>query len=285
MKIKSCISIILVLVMLSCNLVSAESTFETIKENIQDIANGSDNIIGEGAPYHSIYAQDDFEGSWKSGDINKTHQFITARGMEILHNDKGAHMADYLYAYGETLLEYSDWPDKHELDYLLCYGHFYDPTTGKNYIEELFNTDTENAMDRLLSYSKSAVEKYKSGNRKEAIQELGKALHYLEDVGTPHHAANIPVHYYPFNHALFEKYADDVKKDYIVKSSDKYDGYADESFEDFIFNIVTDMTMNARSYLPYSRDEYENSVANTLPEVQKVVAAYLYRFLLEVEDF
>ena len=56
------------------------------------------------------------------------------------------------------------------------------------------------------------------------MQELGRALHYLADINTPHHAALLTT--LNSNHAAFERFVDSTRLDYCVDTTDKYSGLA-----------------------------------------------------------
>ena len=57
-----------------------------VPSKVQDIANGSDDIYGEGVPIeHGANPASRF----KSGGIDHTHQYIIANALTILSNDQG----------------------------------------------------------------------------------------------------------------------------------------------------------------------------------------------------
>ena len=66
-------------------------------------------------------------------------------------------------------------------------GHFYDPDKGDSYMP---GTSYKNAYRNFNDHHYSAIVQWKSGQKKLGYKELGMALHYLEDLNTPHHAAN-----------------------------------------------------------------------------------------------
>ena len=75
---------------------------------VQDIANGSDNIYGEGVPIEHGTNPDE---RFSSGGVDHTHQYIIANALTILSNDQGNSTFN-----GELnssiLMEATDWPDK-----------------------------------------------------------------------------------------------------------------------------------------------------------------------------
>lgn len=96
---------------------------------VQDIANGSDELYGEGVPIEHGTNPDE---RFSSGGVDHTHQYIVANALKILSNDKG-NSAFNGELNSSILMEATDWPDKlgNETDAGTFAGHFYDPDTGK----------------------------------------------------------------------------------------------------------------------------------------------------------
>lgn len=90
------------------NSVSVYATEEQgVPEKVQEIANGSDDIYGEGAPIEHI---DNPNARFQSGETDHTHQYIVANAFIILSNDYGDSIFnDSLNA--AVLMEATDWPD------------------------------------------------------------------------------------------------------------------------------------------------------------------------------
>lgn len=132
---------------------------------VQDIANGSDDIYGEGVPIEHGTNPDE---RFSSGGADHTHKYIVANALIILSNDRGNSTFN-----GELnssiLMEATDWPDKlgNETDTGTFAGHFYDPDSGKNWLGQTSPT----ARTRVESYFKSAVDAYRSGDVQLAISE------------------------------------------------------------------------------------------------------------------
>ena len=130
---------------------------------VQDIANGSDDIYGEGVPIEHGTNPDE---RFSSGGADHTHKYIVANALIILSNDRGNSTFN-----GELnssiLMEATDWPDKlgNETDTGTFAGHFYDPDSGKNWLGQTSPT----ARTRVESYFKSAVDAYRSGDVQLAI--------------------------------------------------------------------------------------------------------------------
>ena len=99
---------------------------------VQDIANGSDDLYGEGVPIEHGTNPDE---RFSSGGVDHTHQYIVANALKILSNDQG-NSAFNGELNSSILMEATDWPDKlgNETDAGTFAGHFYDPDSGKKLV-------------------------------------------------------------------------------------------------------------------------------------------------------
>lgn len=148
----------------------------------------------------------------------------------------------------EILSKYSAWPDVKEQNMWFQY-HFYDPST-----ERSWNGMTnETARTRFVHYYGSAVSNYNLLSTANAFQELGKGLHYIQDVNEPHHAANLIAG--SSTHTKFEKYVS-FHKDRLI-----------EKIEDSIIDVVVNknvINMDSGSFLHESavRSKLYSDAAN-----------------------
>ena len=110
-----------------CQLMAAEQP--ELPTKVQDIANGSDDLYGEGVPIEHGANPDE---RFSSGGVDHTHQYIIANALKILSNDQG-NSAFNGELNSSILMEATDWPDKlgNETDTGTFAGHFYDPDSGK----------------------------------------------------------------------------------------------------------------------------------------------------------
>lgn len=141
----------------------------------------------------------------KNGEYTKTgsHEMITAQALNVLANDMGIFSTNAVEVLTICLLISlaSLKPDDDEIGFAFA-GHFYHAINHDNYLGSTTNTALTNCEDHYYS----AVSMVKTGNRTKAYEEIGRALHYLQDAGEPHHAANITA--LNVTHGQFEKYVD-----------------------------------------------------------------------------
>lgn len=260
------------------------TNLQEARKIILDIANGKETVVGNGTMLHGITQYESINAApprWKGNGIDHTHQFLVARGILILENDKSWEIAKHLYKDNgaRIIMEYADMPDKDEIGVLFA-GHFYNPYTGQNFLGQTSPT----AKTNFLQHTEKAVSNFNT-DKKFAWQELGRALHYLSDMNQPHHASNkVAV---LTNHADFENWVDKRRIKYGIKSSSKYGDYLEDPFETYCSKIADDSAKNAYDYKDaasctfplFKYIKYDYAARNTLPYAQEVIAAFLYRFL------
>lgn len=261
------------------------------REIVQRIANGEDIVYAEDGETVLYLWEDDAEISpqWGSGGSTKVHQWMVSRALTILENDFGIYITSPFYAGGNIgrLMAGADWPDRNETDSLTFKGHFYNPTTGRNYMGETNPT----AKVRFEQWSNLARD-YWYSDRALALHFLGSSLHYLSDVSAPHHVHN----YTALNsdHSAFEDWADTNRNNYRLNNGNKYhiggswnvmrtniiNGCAYDTYYDSTF--ILDETHPDRSV--YKLLNWSSTADKTLKHGQNYMAAFLYRFLQAVGE-
>ena len=179
---------------------------------------------------------------WTSGDDNDgTHAIITAKACEVLSNDIEFFANDVANAVVATLCISlaSTLPDDDETDNIFE-GHFYDPDTEQNYNDGTENTAKTNAV----SHYRAAYTAAADNDIEYMYEEIGRTLHYIQDVNVPHHAANI-VSLGPLSsHARFEKLAEENLNSYIdnltTLNSSEYTNIGAEYVRDIVKIAATD---------------------------------------------
>lgn len=247
----------LTFLLININLVYANPLID--KTN--NIANGSDEIFYDslGMRYSTLH----------------THQYLTARGLSILTNDMGYDLSKPLYDYCDILLKGSDLPDNDENSGYTFMHHFYNPYTDTG----LFNTKIT-AKTKFIQHTNKALQLF-NDNKEASMEELGRALHYLEDINQPFHTANLTV--LNSNHYDFEEYVDKNRSLFKAASSDSYNLYKNLTFEEYLNQLAYDCAINSNKYISLLKDSsnYPKVCEELIPYVQKQVSNFLYRFLKE----
>ena len=247
-----------------------------IDDNVKKVLRGEDFVFGEGVPLNlNEGGTPPLQPQWVSGGTNHTHQYITSVALSILKNDQGSNIMSSTYA--STIMQGADLPDKDEIGFLFA-GHFFDPYTQENFL----GSKTDTAFTNFMEHYDEAVSLY-STDRTSAFTELGRALHYLQDVSEPHHASNLDATI--SNHSEFEKYADEHRASYYTytMSNDSYEYGLNTDEGSMFFNFAYyayDFADDAQVTSKY------NSVASdTMKKAQRNTACILWRFGNEVGIF
>ena len=154
----------------------------------------------------AVSAEPGIELQWKSdgndndddGQQMATHQLITLEALEVYITDHGFFNINGTQALAITLslAAASGLPDLDET-FPGFAGHFYDPIFGVG-----TNILYKSAKDNVQDHFDAAYQAWQQAGRRvdlnseafaTTIEELGRALHYIQDVCEPHHAANLIV--------------------------------------------------------------------------------------------
>lgn len=249
---------------------------------IYHIANGGDGLVGEGIDFHwrnDVKNRGGAAIQWKGGGVNHTHQFIAARAILMLENSIG-YDAFYKGDCGIVMMQNSDWPDKYENDGGTYAGHFYDPTTARNYT----GASEPTARTRFIYWANEAVVNYYR-DMKYAMASLGRAIHYLSDLCEPHHSRNFTV--MNSDHAEFEKWVDIRRANYIRTYLSKYDNYYLDTWSQRLEKIADLCASSGRIVkwnflLSASIRDYDAAAKITLDMAQEYAVIFLACFLNEV---
>lgn len=217
-----------------------------------------------------------------SNGANNSHEEFTKQSLKILQNDKGQAVSAFYSKYKNTLLEYCVKPDKDEIGYAFAY-HFYDPNSNKNYLPSAVPASKTTALVKFKDHMKNAVNNYKT-NKEFSMQELGRALHFLEDVNVAHHAANLIGGI--TSHTQYEKYIDKDETKYFVSTSNAYNKFSNYNFENYYIALFNECARYANSFKDtaksYKEADWDKVARPTLKLCQEDMASLLYRFEKEV---
>lgn len=167
------------------------------------------------------------ETQWKSdsdsseeGQQMATHQVITLEALAAYIEEFGFYNIDATTAFVVALYlaAASGLPDVDEKN-LGFAGHFYDPDIGCG-----INIFYKNAKDNVIEHYDAAYQTLRvnpymltdSETFFTVLEELGRALHYIQDVCEPHHAANIIAGV--STHMTFESYVDGLLDNFLPDS-------------------------------------------------------------------
>lgn len=219
-----------------------------------------------------------------SGGPSNSHQLFARQALDILRNDKGYDIFKIIDANSmNIMLAYCDKPDEDETNIFFAY-HFYNPFTKRNFLPRFMKSSKITGLTKFQEHMKNALNYYKK-EQDQAMKELGRAIHFLEDINVPHHAANlIPL---LSNHHRFENYVNKNNKKFIVETSSWYNKYEDKSFQNYCVAIYEACAKNSYLYKDMAnsskKEDLRISAAETTKFAQEIMASLIYRFLIEVK--
>jgi phospholipase C len=162
---------------------------------------------------------------WEAGSVTEegqsTHLFIVNRAIGILGNHlSDAHAASAYNRLTDSACR-SRWQQglydaDHKVSYNNWYtfaSHFYDPSTGTNYLGNSSPIAYTSALDHLAT----AKAKLVANDVKNGCYELGLSLHYATDITAPMHAVNFAATDWPLDlHSHIEQRAVAIQNSYAV---------------------------------------------------------------------
>lgn len=122
---------------------------------------------------------------------------------------------------------------------------------------------------------------YKSGSKSSAMEELGRALHYLQDVNVPHHAMNAVA--VLTNHTQFEAYVEGHQESYEVTGTTP-SLYTDAN--NSLGTIIDDYAEVARGWYDEAtssnESEKDRAAGACVRNSQRATVTVLYKFMIDV---
>lgn len=220
-----------------------------------------------------------------------THKYITQSSLKIISelDDKDEQQSSRDSVSGffknikndwDLIAEYSVKPDEDENQGLYKY-HFYNPVTERNFMNE-----KTTALSKFVSHFNSAVKHYKEKEKTISYQELGRAIHFLEDLNTPVHTAyETPadsVTKFPL-HVRFEKICDEVSSGCKAVVLQESMAYFDVNSVETIAKSSAVLSSDSFYYLENVSGSSETAIAkNSVLNAQKNISGVLYKFFRNV---
>lgn len=173
--------------------------------------------------------------------------------------------------------------------YILHAFHFHHPWTHCGYLT------TRSSADETVRLFDLAIELWKIGEKAEAIYQLGRSIHLVQDIFMPQHSGITA-----FNgHRQLEKWLTDNWEAYLVKSGGYY--HWNEIFSSKDGNIHHVCSKNTYDWIDlgshlsfdwyqqyfknkkFNEDTYHKVANKIIPNVLRYSAGYLNKFFYEAE--
>ncbi|MBO5561151.1 MAG: zinc dependent phospholipase C family protein [Firmicutes bacterium] len=219
----------------------------------------------------------------------KTHKDITSKALKLLEKQSDKKYYEFYISHKETLLTACAEPDnKGDID-KGSGMHYYCAADKKG--RELADNNGY-YRNRLKKYNRSArtmleenytmaLSLYKSGNKDKAMHMLGRALHFIEDIGCVVHSSGIRYSPRANNpHSAFERYAQ--KKFSSVNEPESIDKRIKECCEQGLDKAANRLARYSSKYTADVRtvkeEAFDRICVNTMPTAHQYAAVVLIRF-------
>ncbi len=233
----------------------------------------SSSAFGFGSESHRYITKYSIE---KLGDMSKnllSEQKINEKEFSTIENMKDK--------YKNVIINYSLKPDEDE-NQGGYKKHFYNPVTERNFLGE-----KETACLKCLEHYSNAINYHIMMDGEKEYEELGRAIHFLEDANTCVHTGYVnptdSVIKFPL-HVKFENKCDLVKETCSAcMSPESLDYYKSNSLENIIKSSAI-LSMDNFYRLENTDEEMEDLACNAILNAQKKIIGLLYRFANEVSN-
>lgn len=223
--------------------------------------------------------------AWSSG----THEDITKKALDLLEKEKKLRPVSFYKDWHTQILEGCTAPDKDGDMDKGAGKHYYSCVNSKGkelpevkgYYKNRLGDFAPSARTLFTANYTSAVSLYKSGNTERAMIYLGRAIHFVSDMGCTVHVANMKYLDKPNNvHYALEKHVNTTCTKHTANSYDKrLNKYYEKDGLGDAFNRLAKYAgkfVDTISHL--DPRAFDDAAMNTLPVTQQNVMAVLLKF-------
>lgn len=218
-----------------------------------------------------------------------THADITKKALALIKTENMRKVADFYADWHEQLILGSKQPDfMGDLDngagshYYSCVNRWGMPIKMRgDYYRNRLGRTMRSARTLFEENYTYAVSLYKSGDVGNAMMYLGRAIHFVEDMGCTVHAANMI--YIPHKrnvHSNFESHASDIcggiTAERLDKKFSKY--YQQSDLGEALNKLVRYSSKFSQPIRSLENADFENAAEHVLSYAQQNVAALMLRF-------
>lgn len=159
----------------------------------------------------------------------------------------------------------------------ICEG---EPSTIGQYYKNKNEQYSISARTRFEEHYSAAINLYKNGNKSASFDSLGKAIHYLCDIGCPTHTCQVKQNIVnDFDKFSVKEYKYLV---YPIKSASELYEHVLHSDIGTILNELGKATCKYKPYL--EKGDFKYALEETIPITQQYVSAILNKFYVESQD-
>lgn len=215
--------------------------------------------------------------------ISKVHDILVKQSLQIFENQYKKE--SNLYKNNkEQIINGAVEPDYDE--HYSC-SHYYIYKDSETYYKNRLNKYMRSAKTNFLLHYYMAINLYFNSKFELAFNHLGRAIHYITDIGTPPHTANVSdakigkcLFLKP--HIKFELYVSNHVNDYLLNSTDNYDYMLNNSFETILNELSKESSQYKKDLL--TRTNYEEITKHVVPLIQNKITGLLLKFYSDINN-
>ena len=220
---------------------------------------------------------------------SESHTELTSAALELMDKEKKQKQYAFFKQFEAQLLKGCVDPDKKGDPDKAPGTHYYSVTNHKGkalpfkngYYANRFGNFARSARTSAEENYTAAVLLYKNDRIEDAMYVLGRAVHFIEDIGCPVHTASM--HYLPKQnnpHYAFEKHANNIIGKYRPEKFDKrlIKSWSGEGFENPLNKLAAASNKHAPMVAALDTLAFEGAVKDMAPVTAQNVMALLLRF-------
>lgn len=231
-------------------------------------------------------------GSPCSAFDGPTHKYVTEIALEIVDNVFGEKTSKFYTLKDREQIGYGSVAPDNDENQGAYKDHFYNPVTELNFMGEVTSAKTKcvDHFNRALHYMKLHYQSMTKGDldrakkhREKAMEEIGRSLHFLQDLNTPVHTNNQTLVDTGFNflsHVSFENTCKKVQ-DRVRASMQRREFYYYEVNSVETIGIDSALTADDNLYGHHKGFlSKEKAAENSINGGEKSSAGVFYKFCL-----
>lgn len=227
--------------------------------------------------------------SWST----QTHRNILQHAIMIIQKDQRPSYNFFVEQHPEELERLRigavdpDWEEKATGTHYYIYPGKGE-NTGQYYKNAFIAFSKSNARTRLEEHYQAAITYFCSGDFSNAFHQLGRSIHYLQDISCTAHSAGIQYRIIRTNvHAVYEDFADtltsrpELVEVHASSATSTYQIFASQPIG-IILNDLARLTSQYKDLVESNTEtNFEVAVQNTVPLSEQYTAAFLDKFYLD----
>lgn len=204
------------------------------------------------------------------------HEKLIIKALDILKKEKP--MVYSFFLHNDNLINGAQEPD---FDEHYNGSHYYVYNNKETYYKNRLKKYMRSAKTSFLEHYTMAIYQYMNGYKEIAYNSLGRAIHYITDLGTPPHTSgvsdyNIGASLFTKPHSNYEYFVVNNIEKYLVDKTNKYAYYMNEKLT-IIINDIAYKSSRYKNDLLKKRN-YECMTEDVVLNILESITGIINRF-------